>query len=324
MENKIPAGFVDSIQAAFESDAPVSEIPTEPGTGIPDAKKGASEPTFQDAERLYSSGQFRNCSESLRPRLTTLTMRNLALLAPCAYYTGDYRTAAQAARRLAENATTRPVGLYWESKANQKLAVAALVRAGEIDANSPRMHVLLGDVYRQKRKWEDAESEYRKALALEPGNHSGRLGLAIALFQDGKSEDALTANNELLQKVPDDPGANLLAAEIMVQRHEFAGAETYLNKCGKLEPEFMQRVHTLRGEVYANTNRSTEALAEFKLGAASDADGGIHYQIARLYQKAGNAKAAAEAFQTSKRLRAQWDASAVDAVQQSDTDISRK
>jgi predicted Zn-dependent protease len=186
------------------------------------------------------------------------------------------------------------------------------------------MHVLLGDVYRQKRKWGAAESEYRKALALKPGNRSARLGLAIALFQDGKSEEAMTADNELLQQDRGDPQANLLAAEIMVLRHEFADAETYLTKCATIEPEFKPRVHTLLGEVYANTDRTPEALAQFEQGTAGDEDGSIHYQMARLYQKMGNAKAAAEAMQTSKRLREQWDASAVDAVQQSNTDIGRK
>ena len=323
-EDKVPAGFVDSIQASLESDVPVAAIPTDSENEVPESEKAASPLPLQDAEKLFLSGQFRKCSDSLRPRLSTLTERSLSLLSPCAFYTGDYRTAAQAARRLAASATARPVGLYWESKADQKLAVAALVRAGEIDADSPRMHVLLGDTYRQRRKWGDAESEYRKALELEPGNRGGRMGLAIALFQDGNNEDSLKADNVLLQKDPDDPHANLLAAEILVALHEFAYAETYLNRCSKIEPEFMARVHALFGEVYANTNRPTEALAELKLGSSGDKNGSLHYQLARLYQKAGNTKAAAEAFQTSKKLRAQWDASAVDAVQQSGTDISRK
>ena len=283
-ENKVPTGFVDSIQTAFDPDAPASAIPTEPET---DADGAAAPSTLLEAEKLYQSGQFRKCSDSLRPPLSAMTERSLAMLAQCAFYTGDYRTAAQAARRLAANATTRPVGLYWESKAEQKLAVAALVRAGEIDADSPRMHVLLGDTYRQRRKWGEAETEYRKALELEPKSRSGRMGLAIALFQDGNNDGAMKADNEILQKDPDDPHANLLAAEIMVNLHEFANAETYLNKCGKIEPEFMPRVHALLGEVYANTNRPTEALAEFKLGSAGDQDGSLHYQMARLYQKDG-------------------------------------
>jgi len=321
---EISADFVELIETGLQSDSPVSAALTEPGADVPGRKQAAITPSPTDPEKLYLSGQFRKCSESLRPRLSVLPEKSLLLLAPCAFYTGDYRTAALAARRLTISATTRQTGLYWESRADERLAIAALTRAGEIDANSPRMHVLLGDVYRQKRRWEDAESEYRKALVLEPEDRSGRLGLAIALFEGGNSQDAFAADKELLQKNPDDPEANLLAGEILVQQHQYAGAESYLNKVRGTQPEFMPKLHALLGEVYANTDRIPEALSEFKLVTTGDDDGSIHYQMARLYQKIGDKKAAAEAFQVSKQLRAQWDASASVAVEQSGTDISRQ
>src|SRR5208337_5294704 len=110
----------------------------------------------------------------------------------------DYRTASLAARRLASNAATRQIGLYWECKADQKLAIAALTRAGEIDADSPRMHVLLGDVFRQKRRWDDAEIEYRKAVILDPKSHAGRLSLAIVLFSELKTDEAFDIDRSLL------------------------------------------------------------------------------------------------------------------------------
>ena len=321
-ENKLAAGLAVLVQETIESDAPLPVMQAESEVGTP---AGAISPQATlNAEKFHASGQYRKCSDSLRPHMSALTERYVVVLTSCAYYTGDYRTAALAARRLTANASTRPMGLYWESKADQKLAIASLSRAGELDGNSPRMHVLLGDIYRQKRKWGEAESEYRKALALEPENRIGKLGLAIALFQDGNGDDAFAAVSELLRKDSDDPQANLLATEIMIFRHEYADAEPYLNKCRNVDAEFLSRVHILFGEVYANTDRAPEALTEFKLGAADDPDGSIHFQMARLYQKQGNAKAAAEAIQTSKRLRAQWDASAADSVQQSYTDISRK
>jgi tetratricopeptide (TPR) repeat protein len=321
---EIPADFVESIEAGLQSDSPVSATLTEPGADVPDPNQAAITPSPTDPEKLYLSGQFRNCSESLRPRLSVLSEKSLLLLAPCAFYAGDYRTAALTARRLETFSTNRQTGLYWESRAGARLAIVALTRAGEIDANSPRMHVLLGDVYRQKRRWGDAESEYRKALVLKPEDHSGRLGLAIALFEDGNSEEAFATDKELLQKNPDDPEANLLAGEILVQQHQYPGAESYLIKVRGTQPEFMPKLHALLGEVYANTDRIPEALAEFKLGIASDEDGSVHFQMARLYQKTGDKKAAAEAFQASQQLRKQWDDRASVVLQQLTTDISRQ
>jgi hypothetical protein len=86
----------------------------------------------------------------------------------------------------------------------------------------------------------------------------------------------------------------------------------------------MPRIHSVPGEVYANTNRDEEALTEFKLVATSDGDGSIHYQMARLYLKLEDKTAAAKAFRASKKLREHWDASATVAIQQSGTDISRQ
>jgi len=186
------------------------------------------------------------------------------------------------------------------------------------------MHVLLGDVYRQKRRWGDAEQEYQKALNLEQESRLARLGLAIALFDDGKPQEAMATNEILLKKNPDDPEANMLAAEILVQRNLYADAETYLNRSRGIMPEFLPRLHVLLGQVYASTNRIPDAIAEFNLGLKSDEDGSIHYQLGRLYQKTGNTAAAAGAFRISKQLSKQWDDLASIAVQQSGTDISRQ
>jgi tetratricopeptide (TPR) repeat protein len=259
------------------------------------------------AEALYSSGQYQKCSASLRPHLEVLSEQSLLLLTPCAFYTGDYRTASLAARRLKSIASTRADGFYWESKAAQKSAITALSRAGETGANSPQLHVLLGDIYRQKQQWSDAEDEYRKALALEPHNQSASLGLAMALFADGKSDEALAIDRALLVETPDHPEELLLAAEILIHGGHFSDAETYLKKIPDTGQKFMPRVHTLLGQVYFATDRYPQALSEFKLSQSADDDGSIHYQLGRIYQKLGDKEKAEEAFRVSKQLREQSD-----------------
>ena len=87
-----------------------------------------------------------------------------------------------------------------------------------------------------------------------------------------------------------------------MQRNQFREAEPYLLKCEGLKPELLPRSHALLGRVYAETDRLPAAIAEYKLGLSTDADGSIHYQLARLYQKSGNRAAAVEAFRESKRL----------------------
>jgi tetratricopeptide (TPR) repeat protein len=307
------------IEKAFLSD----DTPVTVSSGEEGGPSGTGAPSAT-AQRFYAEGQYAKCNQALKPALLTLGSFQLQILVSCSFYTGDFRTTSIAAQRLKSNSTTRVQGLYWESKADQKLAIAALVRAGEIDADSPRMHVLLGDVFRQKRRWDDAETEYRKAVALDPKSHAARLSLAIVLFSQLKNDEALDIDRSLLAEDQNDPEANLLAGEILVQRKFYAEAEPYLSKCRNLQPEFVPRLHALLGQVYAATDRIPEAISEYKEGLSTDVDGSIHYQLARLYQKSGDKKAAEEAFRDSKRLSHQWDDRARIALEQGSTDLSHQ
>jgi predicted Zn-dependent protease len=230
-----------------------------------------------------------------------------------------------AAQRLKTIAATRDAGIVLGKQGRSETGdYGALVRAGEIDADSPRMHILLGDVFRQKRQWGDAESEYRKAVALDPKSHAARLSLAIVLFSELKTDEALDIAHSLLAEDPNDQEANLLAGEILVQQNLFAAAEPYLSKCRNLKPEFVPRLHVLLGQVYAETDRIPEAISEYKAGLSTDEDGSIHYQLARIYQKSGDKNAADEAFKDSIRIRHQWDDRAHIAFGQNSTDLSNQ
>ena len=277
-----------------------------------------------NAERYNAAGQYADCSETLKPALPTMGSDPSQLLASCSFFAGDFQTSSMAARHLKGNPVSRVQGLYWETKADQALAIAALTRASEIDANSPRMHVLIGDVFRQKRKWDNAEAEYRKAVSLDPESRVAWLSLAIVLFSELKTVEAFEIDRSLLRKEANDPEANLLAGEILVQRNLFAEAEPHLLKCTHLKSEFMPRVHALLGQVYAETNRIPAAIEEYKSGLSTDEDGSLHYQLGRLYQKQGDRKAAQRAFAESQRLRRQWDDRARIALEQGSTDISHK
>jgi tetratricopeptide (TPR) repeat protein len=281
-------------------------------------------PVAADAERLFATGQYSLCSDALKSTPGAIDSTQLQLLASCSFYAGDFRTTSFAAQRLRTSTVTRAQGLYWESKADQKLAVAALTRAGELDADSPRMHVLLGDTFRQVRNWGDAESEYRKAVALDPKSHSARLSLAIDLFTELKTDEAFEIDHSLLAEDANDPEGNLLAGEILVQRNFYAEAEQYLSKCRNLKPEFVPRLHVLLGQVYAETDRIPAAISEYKAGLSTDEDGSVHYQLARVYQKSGYKDAAAEAFKDSQRMRRQSDERAHIVLEQNSADLSHQ
>ena len=285
------------------------------GNPIPRSKTPAG-----TAAELYATGRYGECSDLLASRLQLLPAKDLRLLASCAYSTGDFRNAFDAASKLAVNAGTEAEGLYWETKSSQMLATEALTHASQIDSSSPKLHVLLGDIYRQRKYFPNAEQEYRKALALQPEDAGALFGLSLALLADDQIDEAFRLAHAALEKNRDDPELNAVMGEILCARDDFSDAEPYLKKSLNTKPELVPHVHALLGKVYAQTNRTRQAIAELKLALPDDKDGRVHYQIARLYLKSGDRDAAKRAFEASDRIRREgWTRAAV-AMQQGEDD----
>jgi tetratricopeptide (TPR) repeat protein len=295
-----------------------ADLPRGPEKGPSPAPTGNTPITTPAS--LYASGSYRECSDALASLVQQLSAKDVELLASCAYLTGNYSDALKAATRLASNPVTEAEGLYWETNSAQELATQAFARASAIDSDSPKLHVLLGDIYRQLRKISDAEQQYRKALALRPDDTGAQFGLSLAMLAAGENDGALSLAQAALQKNPYDPELNAVMAEILCARADFAGAEPYLKKSLNTKPEFIPRVHALLGKVYAQTGRTQQAIAELKLALVGDKDGTVHYQIGRLYLKVGDRDSAKAAFAVSDQMREQGLVRAAVALQQGASD----
>jgi tetratricopeptide (TPR) repeat protein len=298
-----------------------SGVPVTVDTAFAAANSGDSRQvkTLNPAE-LYAKGEYRECSDLLSPRLEALSIGELRMLVFCASSTGDYERAINAAAKMVVLPDAEAEGLYWETKSAQKLATAALAHASEMDSNSPKLHILLGDIYRHRKLFSEAEQEYRKALSLQPEDTGALFGLSLALLADGQIEEAFRVAQAVLKNSPDDPEFNAVMGEILCARNDFAGAEPYLKKSLNTKPEYVPHVHALLGKVYARTGRTQRAIAEFKLALADDKDGTVHYQIGRLYLKVGDRDSAKQAFQVSQRLRSEGLNRATVAMQQGEDD----
>ena len=271
-------------------------------------------------ESETAKGNNTASSDPIEARGEQIPLKDLHLLVSYAYSTAQYETSFGASQTLAQNPGTEAEGLYWETKSAQKLATLALARASTIDSDSPTMHVLLGDVYRQRRYYPDAEHQYRKALVIQPGNAGALLGLSLTLLADSKTDEALHLAKAALEKSSDDPEINAVMGEILSAQHDFSGAEPYLKKALKTEPELIPHVHALLGRVYAKANRTQDAINEMKMGLPDDKDGSLHYQLARLYLKVGDQNLAKRAFEASERLRSEGLIRAAIAIQQGEGD----
>jgi len=241
-------------------------------------------------------------------------VEDLQRFASDAFFSGHFQTAALASDRLRQKYRNDPAGWYWAVRANQKLGVIALARAGEVEPDSPRVHALLGDAYQRRRMFDEAREEYSKVLAVSPDSVAGLAGLAKANYADSRLEEARSAAQKALARSPADGEINVLMAEILVAQHAYADAEPYLQHGLHVRPDLLPRVHALLGRVFAGTGRPKEAIKELTQGLASDEDGSLYYQLARLYKETGDLKAAEAAFEKSKQIKASRDELALKAM----------
>jgi tetratricopeptide (TPR) repeat protein len=256
-----------------------------------------------DAAQSYASGHYRACSTNAVGSLRTKNAAQLRLLAICSYLTGDSALAAEAGNALVSQTPQSMEALYWSVKADEQFAFQALQHYEELEPNSERTHLLLGDIYRQRQRYEDARAQYQQALAIRPRDPAALLGLAYVEFGIANYGQAIEISKAGLEEAPTDPELNLVAGEALVERHEFASAESYLTRSLNAKPRMLSHVHALLGRVYLETGRPKDAIEQLRLGLDSDRDGTVHFHLARAYRLIGDEKDAQIAFEQMKAVQ---------------------
>jgi tetratricopeptide (TPR) repeat protein len=322
-ETILPADFRDALLAALKRDGQtLNEKHENVDRGEPGAPVVAK-PVSADrrtAEEYYAAGKFERCAQRLNPALAAGRADKLRLLAACSFFTGDNERAFGAATSLEALQPHSAEALYWSIQANERLALQSLAQFQQLEPDSARSHVLLGDIYHQLEREDDALAEYQKALDLEPGNPAAMLGLALAYLSNNNMDKAMETARTALQRSPQDAELNMVVAEAMVARNQFAEAEPYLMKSLKVKPQMLGHVHALIGKVYAETGRTNEAISQLKMGESSDENGSIHYLLARLYRQIGDTRDAAAALDQVKTIKQQRRDRGVKTVE--DPDLS--
>ena len=254
------------------------------------------------AEDYWKTGRYTNCSNALSRSSLPLNAQQLRLLSRCSYFIGRDELVLSATGQLLNVAPADPEALYWRSQSAERLGLSALSTATRINPESVSLHVLLGDMLRGKGSLSDAAEEYRKAIALKPEFFAAHLGLARDLSSDNNPLGAEREVQCALNINPDDPEANYLMSEILMDRSDFSGALPFLLKAVHVRPEEAPYVHADLSRVYDEQGDSLRAISEIKQALTVDIDGSYHYRLGRLLQKTGDRAAAAQALEQSSKL----------------------
>jgi tetratricopeptide (TPR) repeat protein len=264
--------------------------------------------------QLYAEGHYASCAQKLKARLHQASRDDLLLLASCSHDSGEYHLSLDAAYQLLTQDAHSLPALYWQARADQKLGITALTRAAFADPNSPRIHLLVAEAYREEERFTEAEAEYNSALQLDSNYVPALVGLAMVYWQQHRYDEAIQDLNTALALRPGDPESSYIMGDILVNRHQFAQAFPYLNAALSGKSAILPRVHALLGKAYAAQGKLAEAVIEMKQSLDDDTDGAYHYQLYRLYKKLGNEEAGKTALQESESLRKRRNAIGADTV----------
>jgi tetratricopeptide (TPR) repeat protein len=296
--------YISSHLKAIQKE-PVHALAADSGGDAAFAEQGTAVQAIS-AEELYKQGHYSACAQKLKaegqPRHDLLM-----LLTQCSYYAGDYRTSFVATGKALGTAPQDFEALYWRAASGSKLAIRTLYSAGLTDPNSYRIHLLLGEAYRMMKRYDASESEYHEALRLKPRDRAVSLGLATLFWQEKQFDKALPALQDALAASPHDPEASYLMGDILVARHEYGEAEPYLTVALGAIGKTVFYAHALRGKIFVLQDQTQKAIREYQLALPGDDDGSFHFQISRLYLKAGNQQAAAAALRDSEAIRRRQD-----------------
>ncbi|MGH9533356.1 MAG: tetratricopeptide repeat protein [Terriglobales bacterium] len=128
----------------------------------------------------------------------------------------------------------------------------ALIRAGQVprgevwinrimqSGDSPVVHLMLGDAYRQDRKWRRAIAEYQRAVAMDPKLPLAHLWLAEAQLLSGQSAAALKNFEAEYALDRTNYETNFYLGFLYAQQGESAKAEPYLRRAHEMVPGAFQ------------------------------------------------------------------------------------
>jgi len=305
------AGYLGGLQVQASCRGPIESLkaalsPTSSVAGLdrafePLAQASRSSNVAEDSRRAqgraeFEAGHYTLCAQALARSPNEL-------LARCAFLSGHFLVAYDAARSLLAGAQDSAAGTYWKAEAAKKLSQSAFQKAVLTSPDSWQGHVLMGDIYRQQSKWDLAISEYEAAGKLMPTSPAAELGLGTIYWQRGENGLAESALRKALQLDASNPQANFELADVLLREHRFEDAAPYLELAVKQRPDFLA-AHADLAKVYIARDNTAQAMAELLKALPTDQSGDLHYQLYLLYKKQGMTEQAQTALEQSQKLRA--------------------
>ncbi len=174
----------------------------------------------------------------------------------------------------------------------------------ELNAESAEADMLAGEALDQLGDGASATNQFRAAILKNPDAPNAHFGLGYLLWTQRNWTDAASEFQSELQINPRHARARIYLADSWIREGEFAKAQQMLDELPTADKSD-SLFHRDLGIIYANNNRSADAIRELTMAAESDPeDTESHLQLAKLYQSIGKRDEANTELDRAKRIRA--------------------
>ncbi|HEX3376364.1 MAG TPA: tetratricopeptide repeat protein, partial [Candidatus Acidoferrales bacterium] len=191
------------------------------------------------------------------------------------------------ARRLLARIYVRTLGDLSNTSGQRDTIARAVEQYREIirlDPNDSDAELWLARLYRLQNEQEKAETVLRALLAREPANESGVEQLTQLLLDEGKSQEAVTSLQAILQRAPT-PRLWELLGDAYNQIHDLPNAEQAYRKASESQPGDLNHHKELAQTLLAE-EKFPEALEQYQGLTEMDADDADNYlRIAEIYRQ---------------------------------------
>jgi tetratricopeptide (TPR) repeat protein len=197
-------------------------------------------------------------------------------------YAEAYAALAQSYKLVATWEIMKPSDAYPKAE-------AAARRALLLDPNLASAHVALAAAEQEYHwKWATAETEFRRAIELEPNASLPHKGYAEFLMDAGRSKEAIAEVERAVSLDPFALGVRLLSATVYLFAGKYERSIQACNAIIQVDPRFAPAYYVL-GNVYEVQGQYTNATANYQLAQRfSDGSPKMSAALAQAYALSGH------------------------------------
>ena len=224
-------------------------------------------------------------------------------LARVYYLTERYQEAVKQLQQLLEKQPDDAEALYLVGRVYLKLSLDAYEQLKRRHPEHYRIYQLLGENYEVQGLNGPAIVNYRKAIEVNPQARGLLLRLGDLYQATGEQEKAIDAYRQELKNNPDDAPAMYRLGTLLLDQNRLDEAAQLLSRSVIIDPNLAQ-ARVSYGRCLLEKNQPKEAIAELQQAVKLDVESAqAWFQLARAYQKAGDATAAQSAIQMYEKLK---------------------